>query len=58
MGWNRQDWGSLIAELREAAEELPVEDLTVEDAFEVLSVLRSVTRRRIADRKPSLHLVT
>lgn len=58
MGWNRQDWGSLIAEMREAAEELPVDDLTPEDAFEVLTVLRTVTRRRIAERKTRLHLVT
>lgn len=58
MGWNSQDWGSLIAEMREAAEELPVDDLTPEDAFEVLTVLRTVTRRRIAERKTRLHLVT
>lgn len=57
MGWNRQDWGSLIAEMREAAEELPVDDLTAEDAYEVLTVLRTVTRRRIAERKARLHLV-
>ena len=58
MGWNSQDRGSLIAEMREAAEELPVDDLTPEDAFEVLTVLRTVTRRRIAERKTRLHLVT
>lgn len=58
MSWDSKDRGSLIAEMREAAEELPVDDLTPEDAFEVLTVLRTVTRRRIAERKTRLHLVT
>lgn len=55
--WTREDMERLIAEMREAADELPTDDLTPTDAFEVLTVLRNVTRRRRADRNSRLRLV-